>query len=152
MHVYLLEAAISYFNKGFKTNLKVNYNYNYKPHDDAAEIDKIMGVLAVERGISSKKASMPTFKMPPTMKVLTNRQHGNSQKLKCPKEHGLTCFRPPFRARFFGSNIYAIFTVKEKVKCFVCDKEIDFGTLDAHFQNNCRVFNPAPVSANMFAE
>lgn len=155
MHVYLLEAAISYLNQHFKTNLRVNYNYRAQEClDDAAEIEKVLDRTARERTVSSQKASMAAFKMAPIMKVLTHRHHGNSRELKCPKEHGPICYCPPqlvFRARFFGSNIYAIFTVPEKVKCFLCDKEIEAGTFGAHFEKHCQIFNPSLMSVNPFA-
>lgn len=156
MHVYLLEAANNYFNHAFKTDLKVNYNYKAQESSgDAAEIGKILDALATERTISSKKALMPAFKMTPIMKVLTNRHHGNSRKLKCPEEHGPICHSCPaqlaFRARFYGSNIYAIFAVEETVKCFLCDKEIELGTLNVHFQNDCKIFNPKAMRENPFA-
>lgn len=155
MHVYLLEAAFVYFNERFKTNLKVNYNYKAQEcSDDAAEIDKILSKLAIERTTSSKKAAMSNFKIRSIMKVLNNRHHGNSGKLKCPKEHGPICYCPPqleFRARFFGSNIYAIFATEEKVKCILCNEEIGSGPLNTHFQNNCEIFNPTSMAVNPHA-
>lgn len=144
LHVYLLEAAFSYFNQCFKTSLRVNYNY--KGHDSGdSEVEKILNAVALERKITSKKVSMAIFKFTPDMKVLTKRHLGNSRELKCPPEHGAICYCGPqrmFRHRFFGSNIYAIFAVKEKVKCFLCDEEIEAATLHAHFQNDCYIFNP----------
>lgn len=52
MHVYLLEAAISYFNNYYKTNLRVNYNY--KDHDSGdGEVNRILNAVALERSVSS---------------------------------------------------------------------------------------------------
>lgn len=147
MHVYLLEAAIKYFNSRFGTNLKVNYNYQQHDLRDA-DVERILDVIAVERKISSKKASMACFK------VINKRHLGSIRELKCPPEHGLVCHCPPqrmFRDRFYGANIYAIFAVEDKVKCFLCDKERDCGNLNAHFQNEC-IFNPRPIVLNTFAQ
>lgn len=149
MHMYMVEAAIKNFNERFKTSLKVNYNY--KQHEssaDAAEIDKILSELGIERTTSSKKAAMSNFKLRPTMKVLTTRRRGSSRALQCPKEHGPICHACPaqreFRVQFFGSNIYAIFLsvdVKE-LKCLLCVEKIESGNLTTHFQNDCEIFNP----------
>lgn len=153
MHVYLLESGIGYFNLCFKTSLKVNYNYKAQGSGDG-EVENLLAALAIERTISSKKPRIATFHFTPEMKVLTTRCVGNSQGLKCPKEHGPICYCPPqrmFRSQFFGSNIYAIFAVEENVKCFVCAKEMKLGQLQQHFQKSCTIFNPVPASANLNA-
>lgn len=153
LHVYLLEAANNYFNNCFKTNLKVNFNYKAQESDNA-EVKRILDALAIERKISLKKPRVAVFQITPIMKVLTTRRIGSSRDLMCPKEHGIPCYCPPqrkFRTRFYGSNIYALFAVEKKVKCFVCDSEMDTGNLQDHFQKNCVVFNPTPVCANTFA-
>lgn len=51
----------------------------------------------------------------------------------------------------FGSNICAMFEVDEKVRCFLCDKEVVLSTFHDHFEKDCRIFNPKPVFANMHA-
>lgn len=154
MHVYLLESGFSYLNKAFETNLKVNYNYKSEEFaGEDVEADEILHTLALERTISSKKAS--PFRKIPYMKVLTNRRTGTSRQLKCPEEHGPICHCGPqmkFRSRFFGLNIYAIFVIEEQAKCLVCNKELKRATLQLrnHFQNDCETFNPKPMRAEVF--
>lgn len=144
IHVFLLEAAFSYFNNKFKTNLRVNYNYKDNDSSDG-EVEKILNSVARERKISSKKASYVHFRKPPVMKVLTKKHFGRSQGVKCPPEHGVICYCPSqlkFRERFQGSNIYAIYTIEKEVKCFLCDEKVDGAKLQAHFQKECYIFNP----------
>lgn len=155
MHVFLLEAAFSYLNETFKSNLKVNYNYRAQQlADEVTEVDAILRALAVERTITSTKTSH--FRKLPAMKVLTTRRTGNSRELKCPPEHGIVCYcgsQMEFRRRFFGANIYAIFAIEEQVKCLACNEEFDRSTFELrdHFQNVCETFNPKPMSAAAFA-
>lgn len=145
LHVCMFEYAINYFNNHFGTNLRINFNYKGQNSGDA-EVQQILDVVAGQRRMSCKKATMEGFKAEPVMRILTRRLTGNSRGIKC--THGAIWYcesQMIFRQRFYGSNIYAIFAVEDPVKCFLCEQEMKKGTLNAHFENDCGIFNPAPV-------
>lgn len=146
MHVYLLEAAFHYFNERFRTKLKVNYNYKAEECvDETVEVVSILRAIAEKKKLLAQKATYAVFTNEPALMLLTRRRKGNSSQLKCPKEHGMICYCGPqlkFRKRFFGSNIYAIFAIEEKVECFICGMTVDAAIMLTHLGKHCNPIHP----------
>ncbi len=140
---YLLYSGIQYFNICFGTNLVVNNNY--KPHNDDKDVQEILNSIIIARTSSTGK--IKNFTMPPQVKLLTKRITGNKNAVKCKNEKGCGAFcygqgcpsAFALRQRYFGANIYFLFTV-DPLKCFLCEKEIDKGTLNAHYNKDCKAF------------
>lgn len=143
LNMYLLECAFRYLNQRFGTDLKINKNYTKDANH--SDVDQILDSIASQRKISKKKASIDGFKASASMEILTKKLVGNSKDYKCTKDCIGVCYCGPqalFRHRFYGANIYAIFTSNENVKCLLCEKEMKPETMDAHLDNNCFVFQP----------
>ncbi|XP_031625882.1 uncharacterized protein LOC116342417 [Contarinia nasturtii] len=146
LNIYLLEAATTYLNRCFGTNLAINNNNSKQKNVDESDVERILESVANDRKMSTKKARMEGLKVTPEIRVLSKKLKGNSREFKCVKKCGVACYCPPqmkFREHFFGANIYAIYTVEEnKVKCILCQEEMPKGTMDTHLDNNCPIFRP----------
>lgn len=152
LHIHLLECAFAYLKGRFGISLTINNNYDLGADD--SDVKEILATLAVARKISKKRALIEGFKATPKMKILTRKLVGDSSDFKCKKNCGITCYCGPqqmFRHRFFGANIYAIFSDGDYVKCILCEKELEPSTIDAHLDNDCYVFKPL-VGPNVFVD
>lgn len=143
---YLLEAAMNYFNKRFETNHTLNNNY--KPDSDDTDVQEILASIANERMDSNGDS-----KMVPSVKLLTKKVAGNKVAVMCAENCGGFCYAngcrsaAALRERFYGSNIYFIFTV-DGPQCFLCEKEIRGGTSGVHFDKDCKVFGRPKQTAH----
>lgn len=147
--VYLLEAAMYYFNERFETNLILNNNY--KPDSDDTDVQEILASIANERA-NERMGLNAGLKMAPNVKLLTKKVAGNKDVVKCSEGCGSFCYgngcrsAAALRERFYGANIYFIFAL-DGLQCFLCEKEISGGTLGAHFNKDCKVFGQPKQTA-----
>lgn len=146
---YLVTSGMNYFNARYETNLVVNNNY--KPHKDT-DVEKLLTSIVNERTPLTGK--IRNFTMAPKVKLLTERIAGNPDAVKCENEGGCGGFcytnncpaAVALRQRYLGSNIYFLFTI-DRSECFLCEKAIERGNLNAHFNKECKAFGRpvAPV-------
>lgn len=150
---YLLAGGMNYFNVRFGTNLVINNNYN--PNNDDTDVKEILASIVDERTPSTGKVGI--FTLAPKVKLLTGRIVGNPDSVKCKKGGcGGFCYTTncpsavALRQRYYGSNIYFLFTV-DQPQCFLCEKIIKNGALNAHFNKDCKAFGrPKETVGNSF--
>ncbi|XP_055313051.1 uncharacterized protein LOC129574707 [Sitodiplosis mosellana] len=146
LDVYLLAAAIEYFNRRFKTNLILNNNHK-RDADNDSDVTEMLASIAKDSKISQKIPTYDSYKMASDIQVLTNKVIGNKDAVKCGQSCGGFCYTSgcssavALRHRYIGSNIYFIFEL-DGPKCFLCDEEITQGGLNNHFDQICPVFKP----------
>lgn len=142
LQMHLLKGAIDYLNHCFETSLKINNNY--AKDNNNSDVKGILNYVAAERRIGDKKPLIDGFKATPGMQILTRKLFGKSEDFECKQNCGL-CYCEPaikFRQRFLGSNIYAIYPIREDVKCILCEKEVARGSMEKHLDDDCFVFKP----------
>lgn len=142
LQMLLLKGAIDYLNHCFETELKLNHNYC--KDNNNSDVKEILNFLAADRRVSDKKPLIDGFKATPGMQILTKKLFGNPEDFECRQNCGL-CYCEPaikFRQCFLGANIYAIYPVREDVKCLLCEKEVPRGAMEHHLDHDCFVFKP----------
>ncbi|XP_055317136.1 uncharacterized protein LOC129576301 [Sitodiplosis mosellana] len=142
LQMHLLKGAIDYLNHCFETDLKINNNYG--KDNNTSDVKEILNYVAAERRVGDKKPLIDGFKATPGMQILTRKLFGNSEDFECKQNCGL-CYCEPaikFRQHFNGVNIYAIYPVREDVKCLLCEKEVARGSMEDHLDCDCFVFKP----------
>lgn len=148
--VYLLDAAIHYFNGRFKTNLILNNNYKNNADNDSDVIGLLTRIAESKK--SPKMSTFDGFRIAPAVQVLTKKVSGNKEAVKCGQSCGGFCYGSGCRAaialrqRYYGASIFFIYTL-DGPKCFLCDKKITQGGLNNHFNQDCQVFKRPQATA-----